>query len=167
MDHQGEPVSSDQPIVYPFRRKIRPGDPRNAFNTRIVQCDHNAFWLPLRQDSSTRVLCTIKSDLSGADEAKFIKKNKHFWKPGEKYYVVDYEIRVIVGAADLTFELWFDGKKLSKDNSIQVEWLPAPPVDTMKEVIADEGVPVHELEKAKLKGFSSSMILPRMSRGAA
>jgi hypothetical protein len=33
-------------------------------------------------------------------------------------------IKVIIGPADLNFELWFQGQKLSGDNSISVEWLP-------------------------------------------
>jgi hypothetical protein len=39
-------------------------------------------------------------------------------------------IKVIIGAADINFELWFQGQKLSADNPIVVEWqsTSAPPV---------------------------------------
>jgi hypothetical protein len=31
-------------------------------------------------------------------------------------------VKVVIGAADINFELWFDGEKISKDNPIKVEW---------------------------------------------
>jgi hypothetical protein len=33
-------------------------------------------------------------------------------------------IKVIIGPADISFELWFDGQKLSGDNPISVDWQP-------------------------------------------
>lgn len=78
----------------------------------------------------TRVLCEISSDLSAADERKFIEKNKHFWSLKKHYLRIEYSIRVIIGPADIRFELWFDDQKLSRDESITVEWTPAaPPAD--------------------------------------
>jgi hypothetical protein len=41
---------------------------------------------------------------------------------GQKYHRIDYVIKVTLGAADLRFELWHSGMKLSKDNPIKVEW---------------------------------------------
>jgi hypothetical protein len=32
---------------------------------------------------------------------------------------------VLIGPADIRFELWFDDQKLSRDESIKVEWIPA------------------------------------------
>jgi hypothetical protein len=70
----------------------------------------------------------------------FKLKNRHFWNFGEKYYRVEYVVKVVLGAvsricvdwksytkialqqADIRFELWFRGKKYSKDNPIQVNW---------------------------------------------
>lgn len=34
---------------------------------------------------------------------------------------MQYQVKVIIGPADLRFELWFNGQKYSKDNSIKVE----------------------------------------------
>ena len=50
-------------------------------------------------------LCEVESDLSGADEKKFKEKNRQFWKPGKPYYEVVYQVKVVIGAADLRFEL--------------------------------------------------------------
>ena len=53
----------------------------------------------------TRILCEIQSDLAGADERKFVEKNKSFWSIGKHYLKVGYQVRVIIGPADIRFEL--------------------------------------------------------------
>lgn len=76
------------------------------------------------------MLCEISSDLSAADEKKFVAKNAHFWSLKKHYLRIEYEIRVTIGPADIRFELWFDDQKLSRDESITVEWMPAAPPAT-------------------------------------
>lgn len=40
-----------------------------------------------------------------------------------RWYNCTYEVRAIVGAADLTFELWFNGQRFSKNHApIRVTW---------------------------------------------
>ncbi|KAL9008107.1 MAG: hypothetical protein Q9173_006737, partial [Seirophora scorigena] len=68
----------------------------------------------------------IESDLSAADETKFKEKNRRFWNLGRHYFQVEYEVKVLIGPADVRFELWFDNQKLSKDHPIKVEWASAP-----------------------------------------
>jgi hypothetical protein len=77
----------------------------------------------------TRVLCEIQSDLSAADAKKFVETNKHFWKLGKHYFKLEYQVKVLIGPADIRFELWFDDGKLSKDQPIRVEWMPTPAPD--------------------------------------
>jgi hypothetical protein len=55
----------------------------------------------------------------------FKLKNRHWWTRGQKYHRVNYVVKVALGPADIRFELWHNGQKLSKDNSIKVEWLAA------------------------------------------
>jgi hypothetical protein len=44
----------------------------------------------------------------------------------QKHYLrIEYSVRVLIGPADIRFELWFDDQKLSRDESIRVEWMPA------------------------------------------
>ncbi|EON62947.1 hypothetical protein W97_02173 [Coniosporium apollinis CBS 100218] len=118
---KGEPVSVDKPIVHSFSRRITPGDPRRAFPTNIVVSHIDRQFLPYQMNDNAQILCEIESDLSAADERKFKEKNKHFWNFGKHHFKVDYEIRVIIGPADIQFELWFDGQKLSKDKPIRVD----------------------------------------------
>lgn len=77
----------------------------------------------------TRILCEIQSDLTAADERRFVEKNKRFWSLGKHYLKVEYQVKVLIGPADIKFELWFDNQKLSRDQSIKVDWLPAPGPD--------------------------------------
>jgi hypothetical protein len=55
----------------------------------------------------------------------FKLKNRHWWQSGEKYHRIEYVIKVNLGPADISFELWYSGQKISQDNSIKVEWATA------------------------------------------
>ncbi|KAF2476930.1 uncharacterized protein BDR25DRAFT_208753 [Lindgomyces ingoldianus] len=117
---QGEPVSSDHPIVRNFRRKCSPATPQNpnpprVFPTEIISSDVDKSMLPLTMSS-------FDSDFSSLPLSTFKLKNRHWWNSGKKYHRVDYVVKVNLGAADISFELWHQGVKLSKDNSIKVEW---------------------------------------------
>jgi hypothetical protein len=124
---KGEPVSVDMPIVHNFVKKVSPGDPRRAFPTSVVQSNLEAWQLPEQMTQDTRLLCSISSNLSPISEQRFTEKNKRFWSLGKHYFKVEYQVRVLVGPADIRFELWFNNQKLSKDTSIRVDWVPAPP----------------------------------------
>lgn len=50
-------------------------------------------------------LCKVEPDLSVADEKLFKEKNQKLWQPGEHYLEVIYEVKVVIGPADLRFEL--------------------------------------------------------------
>lgn len=52
-----------------------------------------------------RILCEIESNLSTADESKFKRKNRHFWNTGKPYLRVEFQVKVLIGPADLRFEL--------------------------------------------------------------
>jgi hypothetical protein len=102
---QGNPVSLDQPMVHNFRRKVDPADPSRVFPTKIVVSYLDKQHLPDRLESGVEKLCEVESDLSGVEESRFKEKNKKFWKPGRLYYQVAYQVQVIIGPADLVFEL--------------------------------------------------------------
>jgi hypothetical protein len=55
--------------------------------------------------SDAHILCALESDLSSVEELEFKERNKHFWKLGKPYREVKYEIKVLIGAADIRFEL--------------------------------------------------------------
>jgi len=76
-----------------------------------------------------RSVCKVESDLASLSLSLFKLKNRHWWNSGEKYHRVEYCIKVAFGPADINFELWHEGLKLSKDNAISVEWHAAPAPD--------------------------------------
>lgn len=114
----------DAALTRKFCRKIAPGDPRRQFSFTVVSSSVDTSYLPTFVDSNTDVLCEVEADLATANSTKFKEKNRHFWSRGGHYLRVDYEVKVMIGPADLSFELWFDGEKLSKDQPIKVEWAP-------------------------------------------
>lgn len=139
--------------------------------------------LQLTRLADAHVLCEIESDLSGADESKFKEKNKHFWRIGKHYFRIDYEIKVLIGPADVRFELCmsaagrrckcdeadsqrcvgFNGQKLSKDQPIKVDWqapqvieLPAP-MEPENRVAETPTSPAHAVEgPAEMDGMQRS-----------
>ncbi|KAF2841345.1 hypothetical protein M501DRAFT_1029446 [Patellaria atrata CBS 101060] len=123
---KGDPVSSDTPIIHEFTRKVAPSDPRKGFPTSIVCTQIDPRYLPSYVDGNTHVICELQADLSSIDEGQFEAKNRHFWSAGPKYFKVNYQVRVIIGPADIRFELWFNGQRLNKDQPIHVEWSPMP-----------------------------------------
>ncbi|KAE9379840.1 hypothetical protein N431DRAFT_552160 [Stipitochalara longipes BDJ] len=129
---QGEPVSTDYPIVKKFSRKCAPAtqfnpNPARVFKTDIITCNLEKDKLPLVMNSSCSKICDISSDLSSVPLSMFKLKNRHWWNTRAKYHRIEYVIKVVLGPADLRFELWHDGKKLSNDNPIRVEWFSAEP----------------------------------------
>jgi len=135
----------------------------------------------------TRILCEIQSDLAGADERKFVEKNKRFWSIGKHYLKVEYQVRVIIGPADIRFELCeytcqhpgphlykkimgltaclgFDGQKLSKDAPIRVEWTPAPappPQPVSPRVYGDEVLVMQNSNMSVQNGWQNGNTSPK------
>ncbi|KAL9606461.1 MAG: hypothetical protein Q9179_000377 [Wetmoreana sp. 5 TL-2023] len=151
---KGKPVASDEAISHKFHRKISPGDPRRVFPTSIVESHVEERFLPHHMGSGdAHILCDIESDLSGADETKFKERNKSFWRLGKHYFRVDYDIKVLIGPADIRFELWFNGQKLSKDQPIKVEWASTPPIELPASIPTPPTAPTEN-------GVSSTQISP-------
>jgi len=94
-----------------------------------------------------RSICKIESDFSSLPLSLFKLKNRHWWNSGPKYHRINYVVKVNVGPADVSFELWHDGVKLSKDNSIKVEWQASAPPDPNATTIAPD-FPMNSLPAA-------------------
>lgn len=51
------------------------------------------------------------------------KRPRALFSRSTSWYSCTYEVRALVGAADLTFELWFNGQRFSKNHEpIKVTW---------------------------------------------
>jgi len=74
-----------------------------------------------------KTLCDVESVLNDVDMKL---KNRHWYNRGEKYVRAEFDVKVILGAADLKFQLWSKGGKVcSRDHdAIEIKW--DPPRDT-------------------------------------
>jgi hypothetical protein len=51
------------------------------------------------------------------------RKAKRFLRKGKKYYLCSFEVKAIIGPADLRFELWFGGQRFSRNHEpVTVTW---------------------------------------------
>jgi hypothetical protein len=73
-------------------------------------------------DLVTRV-CDVDASLDGVDMKL---KNRHWYNRGEKYLRAEFNVNVVIGHADLTFQIHDKGgQKLNRiDDPISVEWNP-------------------------------------------
>jgi hypothetical protein len=101
-------------------------------------------------------MCKVDSDFSSIPLSTFKLKNRHWWNKGEKYHRINYAVKVNLGPADISFELWHNGVKLSKDNTIKVEWQAAAPPDPSELDIACDvpmsGLPAVVKQEANFRG---------------
>ncbi|KAH7130789.1 hypothetical protein B0J11DRAFT_613356 [Dendryphion nanum] len=152
---KGEPVSSDAPKVANFNRKCPPAssfapNPPRIFPTAIICSEVDRDFLPITMNSSCRSICKVESDFSSLPLSIFKLKNRHWWNTGKKYHRINYCVKVLIGAADISFELWHEGAKISKDNSIKVEWQASPPPDPALTTFATD-FPMNSLPSASAK----------------
>ncbi|CAO2657916.1 Nn.00g071760.m01.CDS01 [Neocucurbitaria sp. VM-36] len=165
---QGEPVSSDFPVVRNFNRKCPPAsaenpNPPRIFPTEVICTELDKSQLPLVKNDSCRSICKVESDFSSLPLSLFKLKNRHWWNSGPKYHRISYVVKVNLGPADVCFELWHNGIKLSKDNAIKVEWqAAAPPDPNAMPVTAD--FPMNSLPAAGVNAIkrASNMSLNNM-----
>ena len=78
--------------------------------------------LSQNQDEA-KVICRIESLLKG-DVVDIKLKNRHWYNFGEKYYRCRFDVRVILGAADLRFQLESRNRKILSGGheAINVTW---------------------------------------------
>jgi hypothetical protein len=68
-------------------------------------------------------VCAVESVLSYRDMKK---KNRHWYNFGPEYYRAEFDMKVIIGAADLKFEmLGKDGVVSRPHSEVQVQWAAA------------------------------------------
>ncbi|USP74597.1 hypothetical protein yc1106_01871 [Curvularia clavata] len=138
---KSQPVATDRPIVRHFRRKCAPAtamcpEPTRVFPDEIVCSDVDGP-LPLVMNNLCRSICKIESDFSAVPLSNFKLKNRHWWNTGKKYHRIEFVVKVIMGPASMSFELWHQGIRVNKENSIKVEWHPSSPPPPSEPVDAD------------------------------
>ena len=124
---KGDTVSSDG-ILKPYSLKVRPGDYYAKWQTHVVISGLPRNELPTNyRQAEVSLLCDITSSLMGKDvDTK--EKNRHWYNRGERYMRVNFDIRVILGPADVKFRMESKGREVLSEehDAIQVNWEPSP-----------------------------------------
>lgn len=122
---KGNKVSIDG-ILKPYSLKVKPGHYKAKWLTHVVMCGLPREQLPTNiSQSEVSRLCDITSSLEGKC-VDMKEKNRHWYNRGERYMRVDFDIRVILGLADVKFRMESKGKEVLSDDhdAIQVIWEP-------------------------------------------
>ncbi|KAK8054456.1 hypothetical protein PG994_009523 [Apiospora phragmitis] len=123
---KGDTVTPGDPLVKTLHIRLAADDTTRAWDTKFVVSHNEPSFLPasLKHAGAVR-LCEVKSNLTGVEQHQLTMKHKRgtCFKAGYKFYICEFEIRVIVAPADLRFELWFGGTRFSSDHEpITVTW---------------------------------------------
>jgi hypothetical protein len=118
---QGEVVSIVEGIKHNYRIKIDHGKDRSPWRATLVMSSLPAYQLPNSMKSKgVKVLCSLESVL---DRADLKLKNRHWYNFGPLYYRAEFELRILIGPADLKFQMWGKTGQLSKAHEdIGVQW---------------------------------------------
>lgn len=125
-------MSIKEGIKHHYKLKLDPIRVNLPWKTRMLMSTLPASELPrsLKKEGSNSV-CSVESVLSHQDVKK---KNRHWYNLGPEYYRAEFDMRVIVGAADLKFEmLGKDGVVSRPHDQVEVQWMTATKQTTPQE----------------------------------
>lgn len=106
---QGQLVTVKDGVQHPFKRKLNLGQERTPWATQVVMSFLPANQLPrsLKKDGA-RAVCAVESILKSQD---LKLKNRHWYNTKPRYYRAEFNVRVLILAASLRFEIMGkDGK---------------------------------------------------------
>lgn len=134
-------MREDNPITYHFMRKLGAGSTSKWESTVVISWkdrkylptyleeDGKSFHDQQKKDrelicpAGAMTLCKIVSDTTHLKQKDFEKVSPKWYNPwGEVYFIAKYKVKVNIEVADILFEVWFDDRKLSKDQRIDVRW---------------------------------------------
>ncbi|KGQ09613.1 hypothetical protein BBAD15_g5053 [Beauveria bassiana D1-5] len=126
MIRKGDLVDPNKPLVNEFEFHLAERDTTRIWTAEVVISPNEPSFLPtsLKQAGVTR-LCSVRSNLEGVQQHQLVLKQKRgtCFSKGHKFYICEFEVRVIVAPADLRFELWFGGYKFSGNHEpVGVVW---------------------------------------------
>ncbi|KAK2801616.1 hypothetical protein FQN50_007677 [Emmonsiellopsis sp. PD_5] len=145
---QGDPIPPTGMTKY-FHQKVHPLRVDDPWQVQVVMSTLPPEQLPksIAYEGAERV-CEIDIFTDGAE--KKLKNNRWYHRSRPPYYMIKLQVRVVVGAADLRFELWDKhGRRVrsSGNEPIAVKWDPVSavqnPDDSNKEDTVDDGGEYH------------------------
>ena len=133
---KGQTISIRDGIKHHYKLKLDPAKVNAPWKTRMVMSNFPASELPrsLKKEGA-RSICAVESVLSYRDMKR---KNRHWYNLGPVYYRAEFDMRVIVGAADLKFEmLGMDGVVSKPHNEVEVQWTNAVKQKEVQETVEE------------------------------
>ena len=108
-------------VAKEFKAKIERAQLAAPWKAQIVISAYPADQLPPSMAHDGVVtLCIVESSLTGV-KTKML--NQHWWSAKKKHSTVEFDLKVIPGSADLTFQLWSDKKMISmKQENVGIVW---------------------------------------------
>lgn len=139
---QGEKVSIMEGVRHQYRLKLTLGKEHLPWRTQIVMSTLPIAHLPRSMKwEGVKPVCTVESRLNPADMKL---KNRHWqvlachypirmtnienrYNFGPQYQRADFYVKILLGPADLKFQMWGKNGQLNKNHDeIEVQWNPLP-----------------------------------------
>ena len=112
-------------MSHPYKLKLGLGDRDKSWKTHIVMSTLPAGQRPnSMKHAGDRVksVCDVDANLSGIDMKV---KNRHWYNQGPKYLRAEFDVKTVIGPADLKFQVWAKNGVCSRDHdAINVKWDP-------------------------------------------
>ncbi|KAJ5734832.1 hypothetical protein N7533_013235 [Penicillium manginii] len=125
---QGTPIPYTG-LTKQFQLKMNPGQESQPWKVHIVMSSLPPEQLPqsLRQKGAHSV-CHLDIITEGVDRKL---KNRHWYSMKPTFWRTVFDVKVVVGPADLSFQLWSKDKQIrsTSHEPIAVKWMPARDLD--------------------------------------
>jgi len=111
-------------ILKPYVMRINPGKEGRLWQTHVVMSTLPREQLPSSMSQyGAKRLCDVESLLQGKG-VEMKRKNRHWYNRGDHYVRARFNIKVILGAADIKFQLESKDRKVISNNhdTIEVKW---------------------------------------------
>ncbi|PYI00603.1 hypothetical protein BO78DRAFT_329637 [Aspergillus sclerotiicarbonarius CBS 121057] len=120
---RGSPIPSTG-VTKEFQLKTDIGQESEPWRVQIVMSTFLPDKLPRGvKDEGVQPVCNLNILTDNVDKKL---KNRHWYSSRPAFWRTSFEVKVVVGPADLTFQLWSKGERIwSKHDPISVQWMPA------------------------------------------
>lgn len=106
-----------------------PGRENSPWKVCIVMSALPPDQLPLNlTHRSVQKVCDLNISTESVDKKL---KNRHWYNTKPTFWRTTFDVRVVVGPADISFQLWSRDKRIvsTKHETIAVKWMPAGKFD--------------------------------------
>lgn len=128
---QGSPIPHTG-ITKAFQIKADPGRENEPWKVPIVMSSLPSDRLPrnMRQ-GGVQLVCSLDVSTDHVDKKL---KNRHWYNVKPTFWRTTFDVKVVVGPSDLSFQLWSRDRRIrsSGHDPIAVKWMPARELDEEK-----------------------------------